>query len=323
MANPFKRKSMSEQLQSDLDGMRKRLSILAAKRSEAKATFDEAVGERQKYLLEGDLSDEKVADRLQKAVDRAASRVSGFDSAAHTSNAAAWYQHDDFAKGLAKATQAPWRRLFDHFREHKTPSGRRYGQNSIRTLPTKSIVDFLDAKDDAGNGRTINAKRNALKAIRSFIRFAISQCELENDPAEDIKISKKTGPKSIGHMTWLEPQVEQYRQRHPLGTMARLAIELLLNIAARREDAHGLGQQHIRIDENGIRRLTWRPHKTIRSTGRLLSIPIMSYRKLSTQSRKRCALMACSHSSSTNTASRSRLVQRTAIASPTGAIRPA
>ena len=184
--------------------------------------------------------------------------------------AIAWYQHSDFKEGLAKATQAAWRPIFDHFRQHTTPNGRRYGQNSVRTLPRKAVVDFLDS------GRTINAKRSALKAIRAFIRFAISRCELEKDPTADIKISQKAGPKSAGHLTWLEPQVEQYRARHPLGTMARLAIELLLNIAARREDAHSLGQQHIKVDDGGVRRLTWRPHKTIRSTGRLLSIPIMS-----------------------------------------------
>ena len=61
--------------------MRRRVGVLAAKRTEAKQVFDGAVAERQRFLLEGDLSDEKVADRLQKAVDVATSRVSGFDSA--------------------------------------------------------------------------------------------------------------------------------------------------------------------------------------------------------------------------------------------------
>ena len=46
----------------------------------------------------------------------------------------------------------------------------------------------------------------------------------------------------MGHMTWGAAQIAAYRQRHLLGTMARLAIELLLNIAARREDAHAIGR---------------------------------------------------------------------------------
>jgi len=71
-------------------------------------------------------------------------------------------------------------------------------------------------------------------------------------------------------MTWLEPQIAQYREHHKLGTMGRLAIELLLNIAARRHDAHLIGQQHVRDGK-----LTWRPHKTERSTGKILTIRIM------------------------------------------------
>jgi integrase/recombinase XerD len=144
----------------------------------------------------------------------------------------------------------------------------------MRTLPLKSIIAFLEGKTDEGEDRTANAKRNSLKAIRGFIRFAISQGELSVDPTKDYKVAKD-GPKSTGHMTWLEPQIAQYRERHPLGTMARLAIEPLLNIAARRHDAHDLGQQHIRTDAKGQRKLAWRPHKTLRTTGKLLSIKIM------------------------------------------------
>jgi hypothetical protein len=56
----------------------------------------------------------------------------------------------------------------------------------------------------------------------------------------------------------------------PGGAVARLTIELLLNIAARRHDAHIKGQQHIRDGK-----LSWRPNKALRSTGKLLSIRIM------------------------------------------------
>ena len=42
-----------------------------------------------------------------------------------------YLQHDTFTKGLAKATQATRRPILDHFREFKTPSGRRYGQNRL------------------------------------------------------------------------------------------------------------------------------------------------------------------------------------------------
>jgi integrase/recombinase XerD len=181
----------------------------------------------------------------------------------------AYYKHDAFTKGLAKATQSAWRNILDRFREFKTPSGRRYGENRMATIQQKSVVAFLEGKTDGGKSRTSNAQKNSLKAIRGFIRFAMSQGELTYDPTESIKVAKG-GPKSMGHMTWLEPQIAQYRECHQLGSMARLALELLLNIAARRHDAHLLGQQHVRDAK-----LSWRPHKTQRSTGKMLTIKII------------------------------------------------
>ncbi|MGB8075598.1 MAG: integrase, partial [Pseudolabrys sp.] len=64
--------------------------------------------------------------------------------------------------------------------------------------------------------------------------------------------------------------IAAYREKHPIGSMARLTLELLLNVAARRGDAHRLGAQHVKHGK-----LCWRPHKTIRSTGKGLSIRIL------------------------------------------------
>jgi integrase len=173
----------------------------------------------------------------------------------------AFLKHEDFTKGLSKATQNTWRPILQRFREFTTPSGRRYGENQIRTITRAAIMLFID-------GKTASAKKNTLKPIRGLIRFAIAQGLLTADPIEGLKL--KAPSKTIGHMTWLELQIAQYRARHELGTMARLALELLLNIAARRHDAHLIGQQHARDG-----RLTWRPHKTERSTGKILTIKIL------------------------------------------------
>jgi len=173
---------------------------------------------------------------------------------------AAYYKHDDFTKALAPATQNMRRPILDNFRELRTPSGRRYGENSIATLRPKDIMAVLE-------GKTRNAQKNWLKALRGLMAFAISQGMRSNDPSEGLKPVK--GPKSMGHLTWLEPQVAQYREHHKLGTIARLALELLLNIAARRYDAHELGPKNI-VDG----RLCWRPHKTLRTTGKLLKVKI-------------------------------------------------
>ena len=86
-------------------------------------------------------------------------------------SAVSLYKHDVFTKGLAKDTQAPWRRIIDHFRQFKTPGGRIYGDNRIATIQSKNIIAFLE-------GKTANAQKNGLKAIRFLIRFAMAQGEL-------------------------------------------------------------------------------------------------------------------------------------------------
>lgn len=56
----------------------------------------------------------------------------------------------------------------------------------------------------------------------------------------------------------------------------RLALELLLNIAARRYDAHQIGEQHVQIsNKDGKKTLCWRPHKTLRTIGKMLKIRII------------------------------------------------
>jgi integrase/recombinase XerD len=65
-------------------------------------------------------------------------------------------------------------------------------------------------------------------------------------------------------------QVDLYREHYPVGSMARLALEMGLNIAARRHDAYQIGRQHLR---NGC--LSWQPAKTSKTTGKMLTIRIL------------------------------------------------
>jgi len=67
--------------------------------------------------------------------------------------------------------------------------------------------------------------------IRHLIAFAIAEGECKTDSTIGMKTTRPT--KSKGHLTWGDEQIEKYRARYAYGTMARLAIELVLNIAAR------------------------------------------------------------------------------------------
>ena len=178
-----------------------------------------------------------------------------------------YVKHDTFTKGLATATQNMRRPILDHFRNFTTPSGRRYGSNKLAGMLRHNLTAVLE-------GKTPNAQRNWIKVLRGLIAFGIAQGECTADPSAGIKPDR--GIKSAGHITWKPPQVALYRERYALGTTARLALELMLNVAARREDAYKLGRQHLSFDaDHQVWKLTWQPAKTLRSTGKTLSIPIL------------------------------------------------
>lgn len=180
---------------------------------------------------------------------------------------AVYIKSDEFTKGLAQASQDMRRPIFDRLRDMQGPSGQRYGEKQFASLQRGHIQKILE-------GMTPDAQRNWRKTIRGLTAFAVAKNMRADDPAKDVTLLKKS--KSLGHMTWLEPQVEQYRKVHPLGSVARLALELLLNIAARRYDAHEIGPQHVIIsNRDGVKKLAWRPHKTLRTTGKLLKITML------------------------------------------------
>jgi integrase/recombinase XerD len=167
---------------------------------------------------------------------------------------AAYYHSTSFTAALAPATQRMRRNILERFRAE-------HGDKRIALLQRHHIAKLLETMRPY-------AQKNWLKTIRGLMAFAVTDNMIANDPSESVRAIRVV--RSIGHMTWLEPQIEMYREHHPIGTVARLAIELLLNIAARRDDAHELGDQHIKGS-----RLCWRPRKTRRSTAKMLKVRIM------------------------------------------------
>ena len=166
-----------------------------------------------------------------------------------------YFKSNAFTKALAPETQRMRRNILDRFRTEN-------GRKQVATLQNRHVVNLI--KD-----RPVHAQKNWLKTLRGLMLFAIAENYRGDDPTAGIKAAKPT-VKSRGHMTWGAAEIAAYREAHPLGKTARLAIELLLNVAARRGDAHELGLQHVK---NG--KITWRPRKTKRSTGKTLSIRIL------------------------------------------------
>lgn len=108
------------------------------------------------------------------------------------------------------------------------------------------------------------SQRNALKALGPFLDWCVTEGLIGANPTATIP--RPTSPNREGYRTWPDAYVEQYRERHAVGTKARAAFEVLVNTGAARVDAALLGRQHI---QGGM--LCFRRHKT----GVLVEIPIL------------------------------------------------
>lgn len=95
---------------------------------------------------------------------------------------------------------------------------------------------------------------NWLKAIKILMRHAIDSGVRADDPTLGVK-KLRSGPS--GYRTWSEEEIEQFYDRHPIGSRARLALDLLLYTGQRRADVVCMGRQHLR---DGV--LTIRQSKT-------------------------------------------------------------
>ncbi|WP_193336201.1 tyrosine-type recombinase/integrase [Devosia beringensis] len=130
------------------------------------------------------------------------------------------------------------------------------GAVQISRITAQKIIDGRESRAATGRGHAANAY---MKAIKPMFAYAKARGWIETDPCRDVDFVKT---RIIGHRPWGIEDVQRFEERHPLGTMANLAMRILLFTGLRRSDAVTLGHQHIR---NGIVR--FRPSKTVNSSG--------------------------------------------------------
>jgi len=139
---------------------------------------------------------------------------------------------------------------------HTETNGRR-----VMLMTREHVQRIVNEKTD-----TPFAQRNFLNTLRALFRWAVSEGRVPDDPTLGVT---RQQIKSAGYRTWSEGDIEQYKRRHPLGTMARVAIELLLTTAARRGDVVKLGPQDV---EDGT--ITFEQHKKYGAEDALVIIPL-------------------------------------------------
>jgi len=144
----------------------------------------------------------------------------------------------------------------------KDADGDRYGGNSLEA-PQSAFVAARDAIAE-----TPGAADNMMKAARAMYEWAIEVGHCTANPARGVRKINKGGG---GARPWKPDDLLRYRERHPPGTMAHLALTIFMFTACRREDAPLLGRQH-EVEWEGMTWLDWQPRK--KGSARVM-IPMM------------------------------------------------
>jgi site-specific recombinase XerD len=140
-----------------------------------------------------------------------------------------YYQSTSFTEGLAESTRKSRRAILERFREE-------HGDKRIALLHKKALQMILNKKSAV-------AAKNWKKALRGFIDHCMSLEMMEADPLLGVKLVKV---RSKPHRRWTPADIEQYGKRHPHGTKARFALELILSTGQARCDVVRMGRQFVR-----------------------------------------------------------------------------
>lgn len=109
--------------------------------------------------------------------------------------------------------------------------------SGLKREHVKAIISKLADRPAVAN--------NWLKTIKILLHYAIDTGLRSDDPTIGFR---KLRTDLTGYRSWTEIKIEQYYQKHPIGTKARLAFDLLLYTGQRRADVVRMGRQHIRDD---------------------------------------------------------------------------
>jgi integrase len=119
---------------------------------------------------------------------------------------------------------------------------RRAGNFRYAMMETSHVAKLRDERaafPDAANNRVKALRRLFAWANSAEYRYATK------NPARDVGRLRSNNPDGI--RAWSEPEAARYETRHPIGTKARLAFDLLLYTGVRRSDVVRLGPQMERV----------------------------------------------------------------------------
>ncbi|AOH83651.1 hypothetical protein AWL63_06345 [Sphingomonas panacis] len=124
-----------------------------------------------------------------------------------------------------------------------------FGNDLVANFTFEHIEAILLArceKRKTDKGRTVGgmvAAMNLREELDRLFRYAKRIKWRTDNPVEE---AAPVGKAKIGSFySWTEADIQRYKDHHPLGTNARLALEILLWTGQRRGDATRFGRKHI------------------------------------------------------------------------------
>lgn len=136
-------------------------------------------------------------------------------------------------RNTGDAYQRKVRYLLDPFAE-------KYGTRRVATIQFEHLDAILA---DKASKHPV-AAQSLRKILKRLFQFA-TKCRLRPDNPVELTAPVKT-QKTVGWRAWTEDEIQTFRNAYPLGSTARLALELYLWTGNRKADALKLGRQHIR-----------------------------------------------------------------------------
>ncbi len=144
----------------------------------------------------------------------------------------------DYYKSAMFRELAPWTQkvrkgILERFCQHKND-----GDKPFALLQPKHIRarrDEMMDRPESANGM--------VKALRQLYKFAVRYDLHDRNPATEIEYLTSG---SEGFHSWSLGEIEQFEEKHPVGSMARLALALALYTGQRRSDIVQFGKQHVR-----------------------------------------------------------------------------
>ncbi len=154
-------------------------------------------------------------------------------------------------QGMTKeSSRKTYRSIIERFRKA-------HGSKRVAMVKVEHLDAILGKMRD-----TPAAANNLRKVLKRLFAYAVKLGWRRDNPVELTDAFRIDGE---GFHTWTEAEIAQFQAKHPIGSKARLAMELMLWTGQRRSDIIQLGRQHVEDGRIRIRQT---------KTGAVVLVPI-------------------------------------------------